>query len=166
MDPLSTAATVAKTATLTEKAIGLWRKMLGGSLKISTPTPGGVSKVQPWIDVEGVHTNPKVIFWLLTHDGDKYWPQNKVKFAYDGTWNGRVHGNTKAETRKCCIVLARVGDFANAAFEDYKSRGNRTKDWGPISLPHKTSEFKILEERIITIFGSDNGGQQNQLPWA
>ena len=45
---------------------------------------------QPWVAVEGKSKDTKGrIFWLLTHDGDNYWPMRPISFSQDGRWTGR-----------------------------------------------------------------------------
>jgi len=109
MDALSTATTVVKSATLAEKAVGWYRRWRGGSVVISTPANRDVLSVQPWIAMNGVHTKAKGTYWLLTHNGDKYWPQNKITLEHDGRWSSSVNVNTRTATRTSSIVVARVG---------------------------------------------------------
>jgi hypothetical protein len=161
MDALSTTATAVKAAGLLDKVVSTWRRWRAGSIKITGPGNREVSSVQPWISVKGTHMKVIGKFWLLTHNGDSYWPQNRITLEHDGRWTSRVNGNTKKENRECSIVLASVGDFADAVFEDYKVRGGKTGNWDPIRLPTRNRELTIVDEVIITILGSDHGGGPN-----
>jgi hypothetical protein len=114
--------------------------------------------LQGWIPVTGTHAKARGTYWLLTHNGDRYWPQNKIALDHDGRWSSSVHVNIRKYNRSSCIIVAKVGDFANAAFDDYKLRGRTTNYWEPIRLPQKSGEMHILDEVVVTILGSDFGG--------
>jgi hypothetical protein len=160
MDPVSTASTAIKTVGIFTQVKRWWQDRWGGTIVITDPHNRDNRDVQPWIKVKGTHTRPKGKFWLLTHNGDQYWPQKRIILEHDGIWNSNVHANTKKETRNCAIVLAKVGDFADAVFEDYKTRGGRTKDWSPLKLPRNSQEFNIIQEIVILVLGTDHGGKE------
>ena len=161
MDALSITTTTIKGIGLLRQ-FGSWlHRKLGGSIEITEPQNRNTCKEQPWIKIKGTHSSPKGKFWLLTRDGDNYWPQTKITLQHDRVWSASVNVNTKNETRNCCIVLARVGGFGNDVFEDYRTRCKRTSDWFPMKITSPSSEMKVLQELVVIVLGSKQGGQSN-----
>jgi hypothetical protein len=101
--------------------------------------------------VHGKHNKVKGIYWLVTHDGDKYWPQCRIRPHQDGNWAERVNVGPVTNQKPCFLILAWASDLINAVSTDYKERGRRTNDWGPMTLKPTKRDMQVVQEVILTV---------------
>jgi len=136
---------------------------VGGSIEIKSPQNRETIDLQPWVPVKGTARDVGArLFWLLTRDGDKYWPQTRISVQHDGQWEGRVRVSRNEKTRQHSVTLAEVSGFANSVFEDWRSKGHRTNDWGPLTFKADGSAFKLAQEIVISVKGLEEGGKSNE----
>ena len=153
MDPgsiIGAAGTVATGVDLAQKGWGWWKTLWNGKISITSPQYKAI--VHPeWVPVEGVHKNAKGTYWLVTHDGDKYWPQAGITRHPDGSWSQRVNVNKDKGPRPCFLILAWTSEFMDSIFRDFMARGNKTNHWGPLNIKPPTQHFQIVQEIVLQV---------------
>jgi hypothetical protein len=154
MDPAtinSGGKAVLTAAQVAHQGWGWFKKWWYGSIAITSPQNRGM--VHPeWVHIEGTHSKPRGTYWLVTRGEEKYWPQCRVNLHPDGKWANKINVNPNKGPRLCFLMLAWTSEFMDSIFRDYKERGKRTGDWGPleiIKIPKR--EFQVVEEIVLNV---------------
>lgn len=102
------------------------------------------------IPVSGTHDNETGNYWLVTNEGNNYWPKSKVRFRPDRRWDERVHTDWN---KTVTISLVKVDDVVHKAFETWQQNANRTKNWDAFTLPQTATKQDLmrLESIVVTV---------------
>jgi hypothetical protein len=153
MDPgtiISGAKSAITSVEVAHKGWGWFKNWWWGPIAITSPQNRGF--VHPeWVQVDGTHGTPKGIYWLVTHGIDKYWPQCRITLHPDGRWTERINVNPNKGPRLCFLILAWTSDFMDSIFRDYRERGDRTDDWGPLKIKPPKREFQVVQEIVLNV---------------
>ncbi len=128
----------------------IWGKRKEGTMFITSPQ-NRQSVDGPRVEIRGTHTDPTNAFWLLTHDGDKYWPQRRIRPLPDGLWKESVNVDTKPHDRDASLVLVKTSPFCNMVLEEWVKKGEKTKNWDPITLPKTPGQFEQIQGIVLLV---------------
>ncbi len=129
----------------------LWKK--DELMAINSPLNHQVMP-QPWVEFRGTHTNLTQAYWLLTHDGNKFWPQCRIRPRADGQWVERVNVNEKPEDREHSVILAKTSPFCDKVLEEWKIKSENSNNWDPINLFFTIGQFERIQGVLVHVKGS------------
>jgi hypothetical protein len=121
-----------------------------GETKPTITHPSFRDEVDSPITVGGTHHNEAGNYWLITNDGNQYWPKHEVKFGPGGQWEERIFSGGG---HPVTISLINVSGSVHTTFENWKRNANKTKNWDALILDQTTVKENVVrcDSVVVTV---------------
>ncbi len=119
--------------------LGRLNRLVFGRLVITSPSSGERRNTE-WVLVKGSHSrvdNGRFYYWLMTINGNEWWPQHEIRLLLDGTWSGKVNVGKTTGPRTSIAAVVRVTPVVNVLLNEWKKLKNSTGNIDPIILSRR-----------------------------